>query len=191
MRSSAQRFNMRGVAAFAGGAAAAFVASRMLPPFLAQAAGTARAAAGRDPFDMLAHDHRIILGLLEDMERSPDNATFTRMQKLLQLKRRLSAHALAEEDVIYPLLHDAAGAVTDVRHLYSEHAEMKIHLHALEQMPKNDPDWARRAGELRALILSHVRQEEEIDFPKLRAALSERETRRMTGNMQREKALLL
>lgn len=191
MRSSAQRFNMRGVAAFAGGAAAAFVASRMLPPFLAQAAGTARAASGRDPFDMLAHDHRIILGLLEDMERSPDNATFTRMQKLLQLKRRLSAHALAEEDVIYPLLHDAAGAVTDVRHLYSEHAEMKIHLHALEQMPKNDPDWARRAGELRALILSHVRQEEEIDFPKLRAALSERETRRMTGNMQREKALLL
>ena len=182
---------MRGVTAFAAGAAAALVASRLLPPFVAQAAGTARAVAGRDPFDMLAHDHRIILGLLEDMERSPDNATFSRMQKLLMVKRRLSAHALAEEDVIYPMLHDAAGAVSDVRHLYSEHAEIKIHLHALEMMPKNDPDWARRAGELRALIESHARQEEEIDFPKLRAALSERERRQMTASMQREKALLL
>ncbi|MDF2763615.1 MAG: hemerythrin [Rhodospirillales bacterium] len=182
---------MRGLAAFAGGAAAAFFASRMLPPFLAQAAGNARAAAGRDPFDMLAQDHRIILSLLEAMEHSPENATFTRTQKLLQVKRRLSAHALAEEDVIYPMLHDAAGAVTDVRHLYADHAEIKMHLHALEMMPKNDPSWGRRAGELRALVESHARQEEEIDFPKLRAALSERETRRMTGNMQREKALLL
>ena len=182
---------MRGLAAFAGGAAAAFVASRMLPPFLAQAAGNARAAAGRDPFDMLAQDHRIILSLLEAMEHSPDNATFTRTQKLLQVKRHLSAHALAEEDVIYPMLHDAAGAVSDVRHLYSDHAEIKMHLHALEMMAKNDPNWARRAGELRALVESHARQEEEIDFPKLRAALSERQTRRMTGNMQREKALLL
>jgi hemerythrin superfamily protein len=191
MRSSGQPFNMRGLAAFAGGAAAAFFASRLLPPFLAQAAGAARAAAGRDPFDMLAQDHRIILDLLEQMERSPDNATFTRTQKLLQVKRRLSAHALAEEDVIYPMLHDAAGAVSDVRHLYAEHAEIKMHLHALEMMAKNDPDWARRAGELRVLVQSHARQEEEIDFPKLRAALSERETRRMTGSMQREKALLL
>ena len=113
------------------------------------------------------------------------------MQKLLMVKRRLSAHALAEEDVICPMLHDAAGAVSDVRHLYSEHAEIKIHLHALEMTPKNDPDWARRAGELRALIESHARQEEEIDFPKLRATLSERERRQMTASMQREKALLL
>jgi hemerythrin superfamily protein len=191
MRSSGQRFSMRGMAAFAGGAAAAFVAARVLPPFLAQAAGTARAAAGQDPFDMLARDHRIVLDLLEDLEHSPDNATFARAQKLLMVKRRLSAHALAEEDVIYPMLNEAAGAVSDVRHLYAEHAEIKMHLHALEQMPKNDPGWARRAGELRALVQSHARQEEEIDFPKLRAALSERETRLMTGNMQREKALLL
>jgi hemerythrin superfamily protein len=183
--------NMRGMAAFAGGAAVAFFASRLLPPFLAQASGTVRAAAGRDPFDMLANDHRIILALLEDMEHSPDNATFSRMQKLLMVKRRLSAHALAEEDVIYPMLHDAAGAVSDVRHLYAEHAEIKMHLHALEMMAKNDPNWARRAGELRALVESHARQEEEIDFPKLRAALSERERRQMAGSMQREKALLL
>ena len=107
--------NMRGLAAFAGGAAAAFFAARILPPFLAQASGTVRAAAGRDPFDMLANDHRIILALLEEMEHSPDNATFSRMQKLLTVKRRLSAHALAEEDVIYPMLHDTAGAVSDAR----------------------------------------------------------------------------
>src|SRR5689334_5483750 len=68
--------SMRGLAAFTTGALAAVIASRVLPPLLAQAAGSAQAAAGWDPFDTLADDHRIILSLLDRMESSPDNAVF-------------------------------------------------------------------------------------------------------------------
>ncbi|HEV7367560.1 hemerythrin domain-containing protein [Arenibaculum sp.] len=183
--------SMRGLAAFAGGAVAAVIASRMLPPLVAQAAGTARAAAGRDPFSVLERDHRVILSLLTRMERSPDNATGGRMQLLLRLKRRLAAHALAEEDVVYPLLHDVAHAPEDARHLYAEHAEMKMHLFALEQMRKDDSRWAVRASELRLLIAGHVRQEEEVDFPKLRRRMDERTTRAAAGGVQREKAFIV
>jgi hemerythrin superfamily protein len=179
------------MAAFAGGAVAAVVASRMLPPLMAQAVGSARAAAGRDPFDALIKDHRHFVELLSEMERSPNDAVFQRTQLLLRLKRRLTAHALAEEDVIYPMLHDRANAVEDARHLYEEHAEMKIHLHALEQMPKGDPRWLDRVGALKALIQTHARQEEEIDFPKLRQLLSDRQTTRLSGSLQREKAFVL
>ena len=182
---------MRGLAAFTTGALAAVIASRVLPPLLAQAAGSAQAAAGRDPFDALADDHRIILSLLDRMESSPDNAVFDRTQLLLRLKRRLSAHALAEEDVVYPLLHGRAHEVDDTMHLYSEHAEMKMHLFTLEQMPKSDPRWR-----------GHGHRTEEPDrrtrqaggrsrFPKLRAVLDQKETAMMSGGMQREKALLL
>src|SRR5687768_17445808 len=59
--------SMRGLAAFTTGALAAVIASRVLPPLVAQAAGSAQAAAGRDPFDALAEDHRIILSLLDRM----------------------------------------------------------------------------------------------------------------------------
>jgi hemerythrin superfamily protein len=180
-----------GLMAFAGGVLVALIASRLMPPVVAQAAGTMRAQAGRDPFDALAHDHRIILSLLDDMEHSPDHATVRRTQLLLRLKRRLAAHALAEEDVVYPLLHDRAHEEEDTRRLYAEHADMKMHLFALEQMPKDDPGWRARAGALRALIAEHARQEEEVDFPKLRDRLDDRATVRLSGSVQREKALVL
>jgi hemerythrin superfamily protein len=182
---------MRGLAAFTTGALAAVIASRILPPLVAQAAGSAQAAAGRDPFDALADDHRIILSLLSRMENSPDDAVFDRTQLLLRLKRRLSAHAVAEEDVVYPLLHGRAHEEDDTMHLYSEHAEMKMHIFALEQMPKNDPRWRDTARELKDLVAGHVKQEEEVDFPKLRAVLDQKETSMMSGGIQREKALLL
>jgi len=182
---------MRGLAAFTTGALAAVIASRVLPPIVAQAAGSAQASAGRDPFDGLAEDHRIILSLLDRMTSSPDNAVFDRTQLLLRLKRRLSAHAVAEEDVVYPLLHGRAHEEDDTMHLYSEHAEMKMHLFTLEQMPKSDPRWRGIASELRDLIAGHVKQEEEVDFPKLRAVLDQKETAMMSGGVQREKALLL
>ncbi|WP_448202463.1 hemerythrin domain-containing protein [Azospirillum sp. sgz302134] len=181
-------FTAGGLAAFAAGALTAVVASRVLPPLVAQAAGT---ASGRDPFRALADDHRHILRLLNEMEQTPQTATFRRTQLLLRLKRRLAAHALAEEDVVYPLLHDRAHAEEDVNRLYREHADMKMDLFALEQMPKDDPNWLGRVSELKMLIAEHVHQEEDVDFPRLRAALGKRATTRLSGNVRREKALLL
>ena len=186
-----ERVSMRGMAAFAGGAAAAVLFSRVLPPVMAKVAGMARAAVGRDPFDALVQDHRAILSLLNSLERTSRQARMHRLQLLLLLKRRLSAHALAEEDVIYPMLHELANEVNETRQLYSEHAEMKIHLHMLEQMPKDHPGWIGHVRELRNLIQDHIEKEEESDFPKLRQVLNSRSMMQLYGNMQREKALLL
>lgn len=183
---------MRSLAMFAGGAVAAIIASRLLPPLTAQATGTARAKAGyRDGFDTLVRDHRKILSLLTRMERSPDNAVIDRTQLLLRLKRQLAMHALAEEDVIYPLLHGRAHEAGDARHLYEEHADMKMHLFTLEETPKDDPYWIETLRDLKALIEEHVRQEEDVDFPKLRRMLGKRETAHISGSVQREKAFIL
>lgn len=182
---------MRTVAAFAGGAVAAIIASRLLPPVVAQASGAALAAAGRDPFDALVEDHRAILTLLDHMAQSPDGAVFARTQRLFRLKRRLAAHAMAEEDVLYPLLYERAQSASEAKHLYEEHAEMKMHLYQLEQIPKDDPRWRDRVLELRTLIEGHVRQEEEMEFPKLQSVLDEPGIRRLWAHIQREKALLL
>ncbi|WP_449232377.1 hemerythrin domain-containing protein [Azospirillum doebereinerae] len=179
------------MAAFAGGAALAVIASRVLPPLVAQMAGTARANAGRDPFDALADDHRHILALLSQMVQTPIDATVRRTQLLLRLKRRLSAHAVAEEDVVYPMLHDDVHATEDAKQLYGEHAEMKMHLFALERMAKDDPRWLAVAHELKHVVTQHIRQEETVDFPKLRRALDDREIISLSGNVAREKALLL
>lgn len=184
-------FSGNGLGAFVGGAVVALIASRVLPPVLMHAAGAARGAAGRDPFATLEQDHRDILSLLNSMERSPANAVLHRTQLLLRLKRRLAAHAMAEEDVVYPLLYDRAHEAEDAKHLYAEHGDMKRLLFALETTPKNDPTWIVRVRELRALIQGHVRQEEEVDFPKLRQRLNDKDTLILSGGVSREKALVL
>jgi hemerythrin superfamily protein len=177
--------------AFAWGAVAGAIGSRLLPPLIAKSAGSVRIRAGSDPFSVLIADHRIFESLLTEMEQSADSQSLRRTQLFLRLKRRLAAHAMAEEDVVYPLLHDKAKAAEDAKHLYAEHADMKIHLHALEQLPKNDSEWLQRASALKALIVSHARHEEDVDFPKLRLILSQSEATRLSGNVQREKAMVL
>lgn len=180
-----------GFAAFATGALAGLIAGRALPPLLAQAGGMIHETTGRDPFEVLIQDHRTIEDLLTDLEHSAQDAVFTRHHKLLRLKRRLSAHALAEEDVLYPMLSEQAHDPEEAQRLYREHGAMKVHLYALESMAKDDPQWQARVGELRSLVEEHVRHEEDVDFPKLRSALAPEALAKLMGKIRREKALLL
>jgi len=181
----------RDVALFAAGAALALLAARVMPPFAGSAIGSLRNAMGADPFAQLSADHRRILSLLDSIQALGDNATLRRTAMMFQLKRMLSAHAMAEEDVVYPMLRDEAHA-EDVAHgLYREHAEMKVRLYELERMPKDDPRWIANLGALRALIEAHARHEEETEFPRLRAALDEAATAQLSSDVHREKSLLL
>ena len=182
---------LRTAASFAGGALIALIGSRLLPPVVAQARGAARTRNGGDPLAVLLDDHRMIMSHLDAMVESADEEMFNRTQHLLRLKRRLAAHALAEEDVVYPALRERAAPAEEVTDLYEEHAEMKVLLYKLAQTPKNDEQWHRHATDLRTLIERHIRQEEDVDFPKLRAALDETTSSELASNIEREKALLL
>ena len=182
---------LRFAASFAGGALIALVGSRLLPPLVAQARGAARMKADGDPLATLLDDHRAILSHLDAMAESADTEVFVRTQHLLRLKRRLAAHALAEEDIVYPALREHLETVDDATHLYEEHAEMKVLLYKLEQTSKGDGQWHLHATELRTLVQRHIRQEEEVDFPKLRETLDEATSTELASKIAREKALLL
>lgn len=168
------------------GALAGVLASRLLPPLLAEAAGR---TTGADPFDRLACDHRAILDLLHKMEEA--TGTAARATLLFRLKRRMAAHALAEEDIVYPLLRARAGAAEAAQHLYAEHAEMKMHLHALEELVPADGEWAFQVRALRELIARHVREEEQEEFPRLRRHLDDAGMAALAGKVRREKAMIL
>jgi iron-sulfur cluster repair protein YtfE (RIC family) len=182
---------IRTAASLAGGALIALVGSRLLPPLVAQARGAARTRGGGDPLGSLLDDHRSILSHLDAMVETAESEVFSRTQHLLRLKRRLAAHAMAEEDIVYPALREHLETVDDATHLYEEHAEMKVLLYKLEQTPKSDEQWHLHATELRTLIQRHVRQEEEVDFPKLRATLDKAMSSELASKIAREKALLL
>src|SRR5690349_18281943 len=129
------------VAALAGGVALGVLGSRLLPPVMANASGSVRAKFGRDPFRALEQDHRVIESTLDEMAAASDESTAQRTKLFLLFKRKLGKHALAEEDVVYPALHDIAGAEQAARELYDEHAQMKIHLFGLEKSLATPPAW--------------------------------------------------
>lgn len=177
---------------FATGAAIGLIASRVMAPLAGRAVGAARVAAGGDPFDALARDHQRVLSMMDSLLETDDTATMRRTAGLLQIKRALTAHALAEEDVVYPLLHDRANAKVAVEQLYREHAEIKMHLARMEHMQAGDPAWTQELQALRDLVARHARDEEEREFPRLREALAQSgEVGRVSQEIEREKQLVL
>lgn len=186
-----QRPFTRDIAAMASGLAVGVVSSRLLPPLLAGAAGSVRASLGENPFDRLMQDHRSVLALLDRLVSASEDASARRTAAFLAVKRALAKHALAEEDVVYPLLHGKANAVAAAKQLYSEHADMKIQLYELETALQNGASWAERARSLQTLIARHIREEEDVQFPHLQDLLDAEGRRRLAGQVRREEALIL
>lgn len=186
-----QIFSARDLVAFGAGMLTGLGVGRIAPPAAGRAIGSLSAMAGRDPFDALAQDHRDVLALFDVVERTDSSARLRRSTLLFQIKRRLTAHALAEEDIIYPMLRDDAHREEMASQLYREHAEMKVHLFELEHQATNEVGWIAKLRDLRGIIERHARQEEDSEFPRLRAALSGDGKSRLLGEIRREKALVL
>ena len=184
-------FSARDALTFGAGAMLMLAASRLAPPVAGRAIGSIRAMAGTDPFDALAQDHQKVLALFDRIEATDDTAISRRNAMLLQLKRMLTAHALAEEDIVYPMLHDDAHRRDQAKKLYREHAEVKVRLFELEHKAKDDPTWIQDLRTLHRMIQQHAQEEEQIEFPKLRAALDQARCTNLLGEVQREKSMLL
>src|SRR5215208_5016092 len=176
---------------FGAGAMLMLISSRMAPPVAGRAIGTIRGMTGTDPFDALAQDHQKVLALFDRIEATDASAVMRRNMMLLQLKRMLTAHALAEEDIVYPMLVDDAHRREQANKLYRDHAEVKVKLFELEHKPKDDPSWMEDLRSLHQMIATHAREEEQIEFPKLRAALDEARCATLLGEVSREKSMLL
>ncbi|TMK27235.1 MAG: hypothetical protein E6G69_15880, partial [Alphaproteobacteria bacterium] len=82
---------------FGAGMLLSLAASRVAPPIAGRAIGSIRAMTGTDPFDALAQDHQNVLAMFEAIEATDNSATMRRAAMLFQLKRMVTAHALAEE----------------------------------------------------------------------------------------------
>ena len=89
------------------------------------------------------------------------------------------------------MLHDDAHRAEEAKKLYREHADIKVRLFELEHKAKDDPSWIEGIRELRRILAEHAREEEQVEFPKLRAALDERRKSNLLGEVHREKSMIL
>jgi len=181
----------RNLAMLLGGLGAGILSSRLLPPLISAAMGSRRVRTGGDPFELLISDHRRIVSLLDQMRVCSPDSGMRRSGLYLMLKRKLAKHAMAEEDVVYPLVHGKAENGDAGKHLYDEHADIKILLFELEEKLMKHADWGDQVTRLRDVVQRHVNEEETIVFPRLRQQLGRDQLPQVSGQISREEALIV
>lgn len=181
-------FSARDVTTFAGGALAGLFAAKLLQPLVGQATGRAQARLGADPLDRLDQDHRFVAGLLSGMAET--GSALQRRQMLFRLKRALAAHAQAEENALYPLLHDGLGEVELANRLYAGHAAIKMRLHGLEEIGAGSVAWREGVNVLSRAVETHVREETRA-FGLVRKALDRGRLTHLAGLLSREREMIL
>ena len=133
----------------------------------------------------LAGEHAAALKIFDLIEQTGDDAVVRRSMLLTQLKHAISKHAFQEENVVYAMMRDH-GLTEAADHLHHEHGYVKQYFFDLGEMPKNDPQWLPKVKEFRAMIESHMREEEDDLFPRLRSQLSAEQNKHVTAAMHKE-----
>ncbi|CAN5633148.1 hypothetical protein BH10PSE6_BH10PSE6_60120 [soil metagenome] len=151
-----------------------------------KAAVQAITASQGDWFEGLKAEHKLAMGIIETLEGTTEAETAKRKALLFSLQHALGKHAIQEEDVIYCALR-ALGDVADADKLGAEHnSEVKQGLYDLEQIDKASPQWMERLVRMKAAIETHVREEEDVIFPRLRDKMTAEENKKLTARMNFE-----
>ncbi|HEY0326287.1 MAG TPA: hemerythrin domain-containing protein [Allosphingosinicella sp.] len=190
-RDSHGRFKHKSAFSF-GGQGGALAAAAVAGAAVGYAANMGRKMMMQSPTYMagnwdeaLKAEHKATLALFDQLEATSDDQTTSRSHLVMKLKYALSKHALQEEDVIYPAMREANEA-HDADDLNGEHGYVKTYLYELENMAKDSPQFLARVRDFRTLLEGHIRNEEDNVFPRLRAALSEEQNKKLTMAMNRE-----
>jgi hemerythrin superfamily protein len=168
------------IAAAIGGAMLGFAAN-----YGRKALMQGMAAAAGDWDEILAAEHDATLAIFDKMLATDESQTFKRKMLLMNLTHALDKHAHQEEMVVYPALREANEAVS-ADQLENEHGYIKTFIYELNEMGADSPTWLEKVREFRDLVSRHAHMEEEQVFPAFRKAMSEEQTARITGLVNRD-----
>lgn len=149
----------------------------------AEARKKALALAGSDDWLRLVLEHHLEIERLFGEAILATDAV-KRTSALKRLMVVLTAHANAEESVLYPMIaedhkgHAALG--------YQEQAMTKIQLAKLERLDPASQDWLDKLEHIRGAVLHHMYEEEGTWLPDLRRERDEREQPLLTARFREE-----
>jgi hemerythrin superfamily protein len=132
-------------------------------------------ATERMPDDWLAliqNHHALIKAAFDEVLSTSNSPVDVRQQRFRRLGLLLTAHCVAEENVIYPALA-MHGLQTESDKLYLDQAHAKVMNAVLDMADdKGSAGWLEKARELKEVVLQHATQDEEADlYPRLQAEL--------------------
>jgi hemerythrin superfamily protein len=144
-------------------------------------------AGGGDWMAMVQAHHAMIDATFKDLLATRDNQAAQRRALHQRLAYQLTAHSVAEENVLYPGLA-MHGLKPGSDKLYHDQAQAKVINAELDMAAdKGNAAWLEKVRTLQAAVLQHAKQDEEGDlYPKLKQASSAEENAKMTAAYRRE-----
>jgi hemerythrin superfamily protein len=163
----------------------AFAAAALIPmrETVAQAA-----ASGGDWLAMIQGHHALVAKTFDRLLASQKSTYLARERLVRLIGYQLTAHSVAEENVIYPALA-MAGMTSDADKLYLDQAHAKVMNAQMEMQArlKDQGDWMTPARNLRDAVLKHAKEDEEGRlYPQLKAKLDPAANAMLTAGYQRE-----
>jgi hemerythrin superfamily protein len=126
-----------------------------------------------------------LFGKLAD---TSDGAVKTREKLFSELKDELETLASLEEKHLFPVLRKHQETKDLVVDAINDNKEVRKLLADLEKIPKTDPEFAPKLGELRKIFQQHVRDEKKELLPAVRKALSAEETQTVIERIEAGRA---
>ncbi|PLZ97226.1 DNA nickase [Fischerella thermalis CCMEE 5198] len=103
-----------------------------------------------------------------------------------QIYKDLTAHAVAEEEVVYPRVRSFYGA-SDTQELYDEQADMKRRLEEIKAIDPSSSQFKDKIRQLMDVVGDHIRQEESTMFAAIRNNLSSDESEQLATQFKAAK----
>ena len=125
-----------------------------------------------DVIDLLVRDHRLIDGLVEQLDAADDPAEIRRL--FLRIVEELAAHEAAEQEVVFPAFRAALEVADDgiLAHRMGEHEELNELLAEMRGLAPDCFGFTKRGSALLLEVKNHFLCEEESVFANMRAAFS-------------------
>ncbi len=148
-----------------------------------------------DAITLLKNDHKLMRGLLDELEASTTRAVKKRSKLLADIEVNMKAHTAIEEEIFYPAFK-AAGQKSDDDKMYFE--ALEEHRAAgdlvLPDLLGTDPasdQFSGRAKVLKELVEHHADEQEKEMFPRARKLLNRKELDELGASMEARKQVLL
>ena len=142
----------------------------------------------QDVVDILTADHHEVLDLLQQIKITTDAEE--RRDLADTVITELVRHSVAEEMYVYPAmkkhLPDGDEAVD---HDVEEHKELEQKMKKLESVDAQNPEFTQRLTQLETILRDHVSDEENEQFPELRAQVPREELIEIGGKVENAKKL--
>ncbi|CEJ46881.1 hemerythrin domain-containing protein [Umezakia ovalisporum] len=135
--------------------------------------------------DVIRMDHNKVNILFTELLQSNDPQKI--QEYFGQIYKDLTAHAEAEEEVVYPRVRSFYGD-SNTQELYDEQAQMKRLLEEIRAISPSTPEFKDKVRNLMDIVGDHIRQEESTMFASIRNNLSTQQTEELATQFKAAKS---